>query len=98
MDDQTQRRLSDFREALFAAIEGSQDVREAWSELKDEGYSLHLLLENPQGGPVAAEAGEAVERSVSERPDALFQINGADLSFLRSVGIDPTRRARRGKG
>jgi hypothetical protein len=27
--------------------------------------------------------------------EPVFQINGQDLSFLKSIGIDPTRRARR---
>ncbi len=30
-------------------------------------------------------------------PDPAFQIDGRDLSFLRSIGIDPTRRLRRKK-
>ena len=32
-------------------------------------------------------------RSGSTEP--VFQIDGRDLSFLRSIGIDPTRRLRR---
>jgi hypothetical protein len=30
-------------------------------------------------------------------PEPAFQIDGRDLSFLRSIGIDPTRRLRRKK-
>ena len=94
MDDHTQRRLTDLREALFQAISASEEVREVWSELKEQGYSLYLLLEN----------SSLVDEELETRPDTedvargpLFQINGADLSFLRSVGIDPTRRSRGGK-
>jgi len=31
----------------------------------------------------------------SSHSEPAFQINGKDLSFLRSIGIDPTRRLRR---
>lgn len=30
-------------------------------------------------------------------PEPAFQIDGRDLGFLRSIGIDPTRRLRRKK-
>ena len=90
MDDKTQRRLTDLREALFQAIAASEEVRQVWSELKEEGYSLYLLLEN--GSLVSGEDAENDRNATPLEP--LFQINGSDLSFLRSVGIDPTRRAR----
>jgi hypothetical protein len=36
--------------------------------------------------------------STAAEPDPTFLIDGRDLAFLRSVGIDPTRPARRRKG
>lgn len=42
------------------------------------------------GGP----DGERVVRALPEH-DPTFRIDGEDLSFLRSIGIDPTRRMRR---
>ena len=94
MDDRTERRLTDLKEALFQAIAASEEVREVWSELKEEGYSLYLLLENSS---LVAEDGETAESQPDSSSGPVFQINGSDLSFLRSVGIDPTRRSRGGR-
>lgn len=94
MDDHTQRRLTDLREALFQAIAASEEVREVWSELKEQGYSLYLLLESSSLVDQQTEPGEEVS---DPTPGPKFQINGSDLSFLRSVGIDPTRRSRGSK-
>ncbi|MES1210726.1 MAG: hypothetical protein ABUL63_00200, partial [Acidobacteriota bacterium] len=41
----------------------------------------------------ARSSSRAASRTTSSEPT--FQINGKDLSFLRSIGIDPTRRLRR---
>jgi hypothetical protein len=47
-------------------------------------------LQAARGG--AEDAGESAAESTVER--VVFQINVKDLSFLRSVGIDPTRPIR----
>lgn len=96
MDDRTQRRLTELREALFEAISTSEAVHEVWIALQEEGYSLYLLLESSELETSEADptTGEAIAEPVR---DPVFQINGEDLSFLRSVGIDPTRRPPRGK-
>ena len=36
-----------------------------------------------------------LRESFGQRPYSVFQIDVRDLSFLRSIGIDPTRRLRR---
>jgi hypothetical protein len=43
---------------------------------------------------VRGRASSSTSRTASNTEPA-FQINGKDLSFLRSIGIDPTRRLRR---
>jgi len=45
-------------------------------------------------GRISRSTSGSTSRSASETEPA-FQINGKDLSFLRSIGIDPTRRLRR---
>ena len=66
-------------------------MRDTLRRIESEGYSLHLVLDCKRDGeaqtpavPRAAAGGEPV-----------FRINGDDLFFLRSCGIDPTRRRRR---
>src|SRR5664280_141542 len=54
--------------------------------------SSAALPSSRRGALQAARAAENGEGSTVER--AVFQINVKDLSFLRSVGIDPTRPIR----
>jgi len=87
--------LRDFGRALSEAISDSSEASRKLRQLKDEGYSLYLLLdggggENGRGGQPAAAPQKQLAAGQPE-----FRINGKDLSFLRSIGIDPTRRLRR---
>ena len=85
--------LRDFGRALSEAISDSSEASRKLRQLKDEGYSLYLLLdggENERGGQPAAVPQRQLAAGQPE-----FRINGKDLSFLRSIGIDPTRRLRR---
>jgi hypothetical protein len=86
--------LRDLRRALSEAISESSDVSRTLRRIREEGYSLYLLVDCKRDAfgdddplPVAA-------RRRGER-EPVFQINGTDLHFLRSIGIDPTRRTRR---
>jgi hypothetical protein len=86
--------LRDLRRALSEAISESSDVSRTLRRIREEGYSLYLLVdckrealgEDDDPLPVAARRRER---------EPVFQINGPDLHFLRSIGIDPTRRSRR---
>lgn len=86
--------LRDLRRALSEAISESSDVSRTLRRIREEGYSLYLLVDCKRDAfgdddplPVAA------RRRGEREPE--FQINGTDLHFLRSIGIDPTRRTRR---
>lgn len=91
-NDRLHAMLSEFRRALYDAIADSSDVHRTWRQLRDEGYSLFLLVDCKR-----QEDQEPVERGKLPLPpqEPVFQINGSDLGFLRSIGIDPTRRVRR---
>lgn len=129
------RKLADLGKALSEAISESSDASRRLSELREEGYSVYLLLESEgergaRTGARAAAASRAdaarasVQRQLTGRqldgqrqlegrrtpgpaadrqlaavpvPEPTFLIDGRDLAFLRSVGIDPTRSPRRRK-
>ncbi len=61
--------------------------------IREEGWSVYLVVdrknedETPEGFELTTE--------MDPEEDPSFRIDSQDLSFLRSVGIDPTRRVRR---
>lgn len=87
MNDNLQRILKDLGRAVFEAISDSDDVNETVSKVRAEGYSLTMQLNCTRDS--AAGDGKAQKPS---RLEPTFKIDGEDLSFLQSIGIDPTRR------
>lgn len=93
MDAKLRRLLQDLRGAITDALADSTDVTRSMDQIRDEGWSVYLVIdrkiedETPEGIELTAEKTNEVNPT--------FKINSSDLSFLRSVGIDPTRRVRR---
>lgn len=93
--------LRDFGRVLSEAISDSSEASRKLRQIRDEGYSLYLLLD---GGRESTEEGAGALVTRQQPPRRLtagepeFRINGSDLSFLRSIGIDPTRRLKRRRG
>ncbi|HVT18891.1 MAG TPA: hypothetical protein VHQ90_22235 [Thermoanaerobaculia bacterium] len=85
--------LRDLRRALSEAISESSEVSRTLRKIREEGYSLYLLVDCKR----EANDPEQLPLSAGKLPagDPVFQIDGRDLSFLKSIGIDPTRRLRR---
>jgi hypothetical protein len=85
--------LRELQRALSDAISESPDVHQSLRRIRDEGYSLYLLVDCKR----EKISFESVHAEVSRRPlgEPAFQIDSRDLSFLRSIGIDPTRQMRR---
>jgi len=86
--------LRDLRRALSEAISESSEVSRTLRKIREEGYSLYLLVDCKR------EANEPEQLPAASPPrtpagEPMFQIDGRDLSFLKSIGIDPTRRLRR---
>jgi hypothetical protein len=96
LDDDLHRMLRDLRRALSDAISESPEVNRTLRKIREEGYSLYLLVDckrdaNDQEPLALTEAPRLHSRS----GEPVFQIDIRDLSFLRSIGIDPTRSLRR---
>jgi hypothetical protein len=85
--------LRDLRRALSEAISESSEVSRTLRKIREEGYSLYLLVDCKREANEPEALAPAIPKSASGEP--LFQIDGRDLSFLKSIGIDPTRRLRR---
>lgn len=93
LDEKVRHMLRDLGRALSDVIAESSEVSRTLRRIREEGYSLYLMVdckrEGMQPEPLPLNAGRPSEA------EPVFQINGLDLSFLRSIGIDPTRRPRR---
>ena len=85
--------MQDLRGAITEALAESTDVTRSMDQIRDEGWSVYLVIdrkledETPEGIELTADRDAEVEPT--------FKINSNDLAFLKSVGIDPTRRVRR---
>ena len=100
--------LQGLGEALIEAISDSSEINDSLRELQKAGYSLYLVVDCRRGATKRlraestrspASAAAAADLGGARTNDPMFRIDGNDLLFLRSIGIDPTRksRARRSK-
>lgn len=99
LDDKIRQMLRDLGRALSDAISESSDVNQALRRIHEEGYSLFIFLDRRSSGRGDGDDEEELagaRRDLPARPygEPVFRIHGGDLSFLRSIGIDPTRRVR----
>ena len=106
MDDKIKQLLRELGSAINESISTSDDVNRHIQKIRDEGYNLYVVLDatiglNKQGEgddedgdalPQPATTAELVVRD--ENRDVQFRINVNDLSLLRGLGIDPTRKVR----
>ena len=101
LDQGMRQMLRDFGRALSEAISESSEATEKLREIRDRGYSLYLLLDGARAERLEARPAAPAEPERRRLPAPVepaepeFLINGEDLAFLRSVGIDPTRRRKR---
>ena len=92
LDEKLRQMLRELGRALSHAISESPEVGKTLRRIESEGYSLHLVLDCKRDDEPVVEPPPVAPRPGA---DPVFRINGDDLSFLRSCGIDPTRRRRR---
>ena len=102
LSDHLREMLKELGQAINESISGSGRVHDSVQKIRDEGYNLYMVLDAKVGvnkrerstrsrrAVASAEPEEAT--GTSER--AAFRINLKDLRFLKSLGIDPTRKVR----
>lgn len=104
LNDHLREMLKELGQAINESISGSGRVHESIQRIRNEGYNLYMVLDAKVGvnrresrrsrRAAAALPARAVEDD-SGQERASFRINVKDLRFLKSVGIDPTRKVRR---
>jgi len=90
--------LRELGTAINESISSSDDVNRNIQRIRDEGYDLYVLLDatiglNKQGDDEAVPAPTPGALVVRDK-DVQFRIDVNDLSLLRALGIDPTRKVR----
>src|SRR5688572_22859466 len=102
LEEKLQRLLQGLGEALIEAISDSSDINESLRELQKAGYSLYLVVDCKRGATKRRRSESSRSTSTPAGTDSgngkpgdpTFRIDGNDLLFLRSIGIDPTRKSR----
>jgi hypothetical protein len=99
--DHLREMLKELGQAINESISGSGRVHDSIQKIRDEGYNLYMVLDAKVG--VNKRETKTRARRASADPDpepersgerAAFRINLKDLRFLKSLGIDPTRKVR----
>ena len=72
----------------------STEIQESVQRIREEGWALYLVVDQKREDETPEAFELTAQRRMPEREPA-FRIDSRDLSFLKSVGIDPTRRVRR---
>jgi len=104
LSDHLRAMLKELGQAINESISGSGRVHDSIQRIRDEGYNLYMVLDAKVGVNKREGRSSRSRRAVSSsaEPDeapptlerAAFRINLKDLRFLKSLGIDPTRKVR----
>ncbi|HLN92606.1 MAG TPA: hypothetical protein VK389_02000 [Thermoanaerobaculia bacterium] len=104
LNDHLRDMLKELGQAINESISGSGRVHDSIQRIRDEGYNLYMVLDAKVGvnrregrGGSRSRSGAARHETAGEER-AAFRINVKDLRFLKSVGIDPTRKVRNRRG
>jgi hypothetical protein len=105
LSDHLREMLKELGQAINESISGSGRVHDSIQRIRDEGYNLYMVLD----AKVGVNRRESrltrgrrsrtpqAEKGATPEERAAFRINLKDLRFLRSLGIDPTRKVRNRK-
>ncbi len=97
MDAKLRAMLKELGDAINDSVSESDRVHETIEKLREHGYRLFLNLDARIGiereEDFAEDEDPGLEPSLGSA-SAEFRIDFRDLRFLKSVGIDPTRKVR----
>ena len=102
LSDHLRAMLKELGQAINESISGSGRVHDSIQKIRDEGYNLYMVLDAKVGVNKRERSTRSRRAVVSAEPEeatgtnerAAFRINLKDLRFLKSLGIDPTRKVR----
>lgn len=94
MDSEIRQALREIEQVLMDAIASSPEAGHALQRLRESGFSVYLAVDCADGDEGEAQPLE-LPASAETIETPVFRIDRRDLSFLRSIGIDPTRETRR---
>ena len=106
LSDHLRAMLKELGQAINESISGSGRVHDSIQKIRDEGYNLYMVLDAKVGvnkregkgrSRRATLAAVETDEGAGETERAAFRINLKDLRFLKSLGIDPTRKVRNRK-
>ncbi len=97
VDNDLKQRLRELGRTLAHAISTAPKVADAMRKIRHQGCSLYLVPDGDAVDRIGSENATQIELTLgkvsSSRPQ--FLLNKSDVSFLESVGIDPTRSGKR---
>lgn len=84
--------LLELGKAFRRTISSSSEVSLAVRKIHQEGYTLRLVLDRKE-----KEDNDGQQLELAPRPtcEPSFRLDGKDVAFLKSLGIDATRPARK---
>lgn len=93
-DPQVQQIMKELGRAVVMAISNSDEVNTLVRQIRQKGLHLSLALSCEE-----EEDSDTELQLISRQPiqDSNFRLEGRDVSFLKELGIDPTRAAPRRK-
>lgn len=94
MDPKLRAMLKELGDAINESVSESDRVNETIERLRDHGYRLFLNLDARIGIEREESFGDSIDELEAPAKMAEFRIDFRDLRFLKSVGIDPTRKVR----
>lgn len=97
LDEKIRELLKELGTAINESISASNEVNERIQKIRDEGYDLYVVLDATIGLNKNDDEGTTTEQTTEiavRGREVQFRIDVQDLNFLRSVGIDPTRKVK----
>lgn len=94
-DEHIQKMMKELGRAVVMAVSTSQDVNALVRQIRQQGLTLSLVLSCEEDDEHRETELQLISQQAQQDPS--FRLDGQDVSFLKTLGIDPTRSAPRRK-